>query len=88
MRRAATKLRLRLTGRWNLELRKGRRNLADFARSGSKMVHVKSASLSSTKPLLSLPGLCKIENLMTPSSQPSVQIRPARAFSWADLLEL
>jgi len=52
------------------------------------MVHVKSASLSSTKPLLSLPGLCKIENLMTPSSQPSVQIRPARAFSWADLLEL
>jgi len=25
---------------------------------------------------------------MTPSSQPSVQIRPARAFSWADLLEL
>jgi len=40
VRRAATKLRLRLTGRWNLELRKGRRNLADFARSGSKMVHV------------------------------------------------
>jgi lipopolysaccharide transport system permease protein len=45
-------------------------------------------SLSSPGPGVSLPAIDETVILMPQLSRPTVQIRPARAFSWADLREL